>query len=115
MIKTLKLIALTFVVLLVATVGVGAWLLSRIDTKAQFEAAASQATGLQVKVEGEVQLTFLPALHAKLKGVTVRNRSALVAAVAEAEIGVEFLPLFQQQLRVARLELKDVQLAIERD
>lgn len=115
MYKIFKLIALTFVVLLVVAVGIGAWLLSRIDTKAQFEAAASEATGLTVKVEGGVALSFFPTLHASLKGVKVRNRAALVAEVGEADIGVELRPLFRQELRVSQLRLREVQLAIERD
>jgi uncharacterized protein involved in outer membrane biogenesis len=112
--KPIKIILLILLVLSIG-VGVGTWLLMRVDTKAQFEAAASAATGLQVKVQGGVVIRLIPALHATLKDVTVHNRAVLLASVREADIGVEFLPLLRQQVRVRQLQLRDVNVAVERD
>jgi uncharacterized protein involved in outer membrane biogenesis len=105
--------------ILVLTLGLLAggafWLLSRIDTKAQFEAAASNATGLQVVVLGEVSFSVVPALHARLTRVVARNRGTPLASIGEADVRVEFRPLLRRELRVQRLILRDINAQVERD
>jgi len=95
--------------------GVGVWLLSRVDAKAQFEAEASRAIGLQVVVLGDVSLSMLPLLQAKLTRVVVRNRGTPLASIGEADVRVEFRPLLRRELRVERLVLRDINAQIERD
>jgi AsmA protein len=112
--KLLKFLAILVVVLLLFAGG-ALWLLSRIDTKAQFEAAASRAIGLQVVVLGDVSFSLVPALHARLTRVVVSNRGTPLASIGEADVRVEFRPLLRRELRVQRLVLRDINAQIERD
>src|SRR5689334_18404709 len=112
--KLLKVLAVVVAALLLF-VGIAAWLLSRVDAKAQFEAAASQATGLEVVVLGDVSISLVPALHATLSRVVVRSGGTPLASIGEAEVRVEFRPLLRRELRVRRLALRDINAQIERD
>jgi uncharacterized protein involved in outer membrane biogenesis len=113
MAKLLKLISVLVLLLLLAA-GVGLWLLSRVDLKAELEAAAAEATGLQVIVQGDLSVSLIPLLHAKLTRLAVRNRGTTIAAVGEADVAVEFIPLLRREVRVRRLALRDVNSQIER-
>jgi AsmA protein len=112
--KLLKFLGILLVVLLLCAGG-AMWLLSRIDAKAQFEAAASRATGLQVVVLGDVSFSLVPALRARLTRVVVRNRGTSLASIGEANIRVEFRPLLRRELRVQSLVFRDINAQVERD
>ncbi len=115
MLKFLKYFLLSIVLVILLCAGAGIWLLSRLDVKAQFEAAASEATGLQIVVQGDVNITLVPALHARFTRLSVRNRGTPFASIGEADVGVEFLPLLRRELRVKRLALSDINAQVERD
>jgi hypothetical protein len=112
--KPLKLKLLAFGTLVLFAIAAGV-LLSRVDTKSAFESAASEATGLQVHVNGAAAIRFFPTLHVALKDVTVRNQEMQVASIGEAGIGVQFLPLLRKQVRIKRLALGDVDINLEKD
>ncbi len=108
------LIASTALVLVVVT-GVAAFLLSRFDMRSFFEALASEATGLDVTVNGASSVGIFPALHVRLRDVAMKNKESLVATLGEADIGVEFWPLLRKQVRINRLGLQDANFEFVRD
>ncbi len=112
--KSLKITSIV-IAALASFAALAAWLLSRVDTKSRFEAVASAATGFEVIAQGGVAIRLFPALRVTLKDVTLRNGEALIAAVGEADVGVQFWPLLRKQVRIKRLVLQSVSIAIERD
>jgi uncharacterized protein involved in outer membrane biogenesis len=108
----LTLIVLTALLLLAA---LAVFLLSRVDTKSRFEAVVSEATGLEAAVDGAVAIGFFPTLHVALKDVTLKNKELQIASIGEADVGVELWPLLRRQLRIKRLDLRNVNIEVERD
>lgn len=92
-----------------------ALMFSLVDTKSRFEAMASEVTGLDVTVNGSVSVRPFPTPHVALQLVTLRNQQVQIASVGTANIGVAFWPLLRRQVRITRLALHDLNVAIERD
>jgi uncharacterized protein involved in outer membrane biogenesis len=112
--KSLK-ITLVILVPLVLLVAVAVFLLSRVDTKSEFEAVASDATGLDVAVKGKVSIGLFPTPHVQLKDVTLKNKESQIVSASEAAVGVEFWPLLRKQVRIKRLVLQNVNIDVARD
>ncbi len=108
---------MTLIVLapLVLLVAVAVFLLSRVDTKSEFETVASDATGLDVAVKGKVSIGLFPIPHATLKDVTLKNKGSQIVSANEADVGVEFWPLLRKQVHIKRLVLQNVNIDIARD
>jgi AsmA protein len=83
--------------------------------KPQLEKAASGALGMEVRVGGKLGIGFFPGLIVTLEDVHIRNREADVASAKEASLGIDFLPLFQKEVRIGRIALKHARISIERD
>src|SRR5450631_312622 len=83
--------------------------------KPRAEAAASDALGMNVTVEGRLRLGFIPGLHVTLENVRIRNRGTEIAFVEEAELAIDLLPLLQQELRYSSITLNRARISIERD
>ena len=109
------LIAVSALAATVVLLGAVAALVLRVNAKPRVEAIASEALGMEVQVGGRLSIGFLPGLHIALADVHLRQRGAEVAAAAEADLGVELLPLLHKELRTDRIELKRLTIAIERD
>ena len=94
---------------------VAVFLLSRVDTKSEFETVASDATGLDVAVKGKVSIGLFPIPHATLKDVTLKNKESQIVSANEADVGVEFWPLLRKEVHIKRLVLQNVSIDIARD
>jgi uncharacterized protein involved in outer membrane biogenesis len=114
MLKPLKM-TLIALVALVSLMAICAFLLSRVDTKSRFEAMASEVTGMEVAVEGSVSVGIFPTPHVALQQVTISNQQVQIASVGTADAGVAVWPLLRGQVRIVRLALQDLDVAIERD
>ncbi|MGP1680297.1 MAG: AsmA family protein [Burkholderiales bacterium] len=82
--------------------------------KPRAEAAASDALGMNVTVEGRLRIGVVPGLHVTLENVRIRNRGTEIALVKEAELAIEPLSLLQQELRYRSVVLNGVRISIER-
>ena len=91
------------------------FLLSRVDAKSRFEAIASEATGLEVTVNGNVAIGLFPTPHVVLKEVTLRNGELQIASLGEADASVALWPLLRQLVQIQRLALRNVNIEVERD
>ena len=83
--------------------------------KPRAEAAASDALGMNVAIEGGLRIGIIPGLHATLENVRIRNRGIEIAFIEEAELAIELLPLLRQELRYGSITLNRARISIERD
>lgn len=83
--------------------------------KSRLEAAASEALGMEVKVGGRMGVGFFPGLLVTLGDVHIRNRGTDLVSAKEARLGIDFLPLFQKEVRIAKISLKQPRISIEQD
>ncbi|HJX57966.1 MAG TPA: AsmA family protein, partial [Thiobacillus sp.] len=83
--------------------------------KPRLEAAASAVTGMEVSVNGHLGISFFPGLRVTLEDVHIRNRGAELVTARKARIGVDFLALLKQDVRIRSVVLEQPILSIERD
>ncbi|MGA8862516.1 MAG: AsmA family protein [Gallionella sp.] len=83
--------------------------------KPRFEAAASGALGMEVRVGGRMGVGFFPSLSVTLKDVHISNHGEDIVSVKEARLGIDLLPLFHKEVRLGKLALKHPSFSIERD
>jgi uncharacterized protein involved in outer membrane biogenesis len=69
---------------------------------------------MNVTVEGRLHMRFTRGLYVTLENVRIRNRGAEIAFVKEAELAIELLPLFQQELRYSNVALNGARISIQR-
>lgn len=73
--------------------------------KPQIEAAASQAVGMEVRINGRMGISFVPGFAVAMKDVSVRNKEVDVAAIQKMTISLELIPLVRGEVRITRVEL----------
>lgn len=84
--------------------------------KAQLEAAASDALGMDVRVGGRLGMGFFPGFHVTAEDVQVLGEEGrAVASAKRASLWIELLPLLRKELRLRRIQLMRPRLSIERD
>lgn len=83
--------------------------------KPRIEAAASEATGMAVRIGGRIGVGFLPNLHVTLEDLQVRNRGTDLFAAREVRVGVNALALIQRRVEISKVVLEAPQIYIERD
>ncbi|HJW81757.1 MAG TPA: AsmA family protein [Acidiferrobacterales bacterium] len=112
----ITLFAVSVLVGLLALVAVALLLIVDANAyKPRLEAAASGALGMEVRVGGQLGIGFFPGLLVTLEDVHIRNRGADIAFAKEVRLGIDFLPLLQQEVRIAKIALKQPRISIERD
>jgi uncharacterized protein involved in outer membrane biogenesis len=83
------------------------------NSKAQVQAAASAALGMQVTI-GELKVRVFPGFGMTLQEVRIRNQGSELATAKEARLEIELLPLLlHRQIRIPVIVLTHVALAIE--
>ncbi|MFA5083217.1 MAG: AsmA family protein [Hydrogenophilaceae bacterium] len=83
--------------------------------KPRFEAAATRVLGLEVRVGGRLGVGFFPGLLVTLEDVHLRNRGADIAAARQVRLGIDFLPLLKNEVRVGMIALEQPNIHIDRD
>lgn len=102
-----------------ALIGAGllAYLVSRLDVRAEVERAVENATGRDLTIAGEVGVSYWPVLGLRALDATLANveggRAPAFIRAGEIDIGVEIRPLFDRQVVVRRLVLQEPQIALE--
>ena len=86
----------------------------RGHSKAQLEAAASDALGMQVSVGGRQALQFFPRLEMSLEDVRIRGRGSELAAAGQARLDIELVSLLRRQVRIRAIELQHITISLER-
>lgn len=118
MLKPLKIILLTTSGLVGLLVVIAVALLLLVDAnvyKPRLEAAASEALGWEVKLDGQLEVAFFPGLLLTMKDVHIRNRGMDLASASEARLGIDLLPLLHREIRIRNISLMHLGISIEHD
>ena len=107
------------VVLALVGAGVLAYLVSRVDIRAEIERAVEGATGRDLTIAGDVGVSYWPVLgvhaaEASLSNVAGGRAPAFVAA-EDIHVGVELRPLLNRRIVVRELVLQQPRIALEID
>lgn len=97
---------------------IGAALFLWVDPRlyqSRLEAIASRALGLELRAADRLDIDVFPALRLTLADVSLHRRGAQVATVKRVTVGVEWLSLLGDELRVDTLVLVQPVLTLERD
>src|SRR4030065_2679730 len=80
----------------------------------RIEAAASGATGLEVRINGKMGLSFFP-FGLSAKDIHVANKQGEIISLENLKIGAELMPLLKRQLKVTSCELVKPVVTIVKD
>ena len=89
------------------------------DFKGEITARVKQATGRDLRIDGNIGLSVFPWLGVELGGVTLSNAPGFgdqpFAAVKSARVRAKLLPLLSRRLEVDRVRAEGVRLGLIRD
>ena len=92
-------------VALIIIAGIVAALLFNINSyKSKIEAAASEATGLDVRINGKMGLSFFP-LGVSARNIRITSEGAELLSLERLKVGVELMSLVKKRLEVTRCVL----------
>jgi AsmA protein len=83
--------------------------------KPRMEAAASQATGMNVRINGKMRLALFPHAGFLLEEILIQNQGADVVAVKRTEATVRLLPLLKREVFVKHLRFIAPRVFITKD
>ncbi|MFI4866564.1 MAG: AsmA family protein [Steroidobacterales bacterium] len=86
----------------------------RGHAKPRLQAAASDALGMDVKIDGPLVLHFFPSPAVTVEQVHIRGHGAELVAATQARLDIELVSLLRRQVRIPRIELRHVTLTVER-
>ncbi|MGE0597753.1 MAG: AsmA family protein [Hyphomonadaceae bacterium] len=99
--------------------GVLAYLVSRLDVRAEIERAVENATGRDMTIGGDVGVSFWPVLGLRAEEARLANaeggRAPALATMDVINVGVEIRPLLSGDVVVRELVLQRPQIALEVD
>jgi uncharacterized protein involved in outer membrane biogenesis len=82
--------------------------------RSRIEAAASRATGLEVRINGKMGISFFP-FGVSAKDIHVANKGGEIISLENLKLGAELMPLLKKQLKVTRCELVKPAVTIVKD
>ncbi len=83
--------------------------------KSRIEASASDATGMNVRINGSIKFMLFPSTGALLENIVVQNREADVALIKKAKVGIKLLPLLKREVVIRQIALVGLELFISKD
>ncbi len=102
--KKVLVIAGVVVALIVIAAIVGVLLFDINSYKPRIETAASEATGLDVRINGKMALSFFP-FGFSANDIHVANKGVEILSLKKLKVGVELIPLLKKQLKITSCEL----------
>jgi uncharacterized protein involved in outer membrane biogenesis len=114
-VKIIILVVSGFVTLLVLVASALFLFVDDEHYKSRIEAAASEALGMEVGVDGRLRIGIFPGMHVTLNEVHIRNMEAEVICAEKASLGIDLLPLLRGEVRINSVVLKQPGIIIERD
>ena len=103
------------VVVLIVIAAIVAVLLFNINSyKSKIETAASEATGLDVRIKGKMGLSFFP-FGVSAKDIHVANKGGEILSLERLKLRAELMPLLKKQLKVTGCELVKPAVTIVKD
>ncbi|MEW6416195.1 MAG: AsmA family protein, partial [Pseudomonadota bacterium] len=83
--------------------------------KPRIEAAASEATGMEVRIGGRIGVGFLPNLHVTLEDLRVRNQGTDLLTARAVRVGMNAFALLRRRVEIGTVVLEAPQVYIARD
>ena len=103
------------IVLLIVIAAIAVVLLFDINYyKSKIETAASEATGLDVRIKGRMGLSFFP-FGISAKDIHVANKGSEILFLESLKLRAELIPLLKKQLKVTACELIKPAVTIVKD
>ena len=103
------------VVALIAIAVIAALLLFDINKfKSTIESSAFDATGLEVRINGKMGLSFFP-FGISAKDIHIANKGGEIISIETLKLGAELLPLLKKQLKITGCELAKPVVTIVKD
>lgn len=116
----IKRIALALAVLLVLAIAAGAWLIASFDPN-RYKGVAVEwmktNRNRTLAIDGPIELSVFPRVAVRLGQVSLseQGRSETFAAIEQAALSVDLLPLLRGRVVVGRVEASGVQVQLLRD
>jgi hypothetical protein len=82
--------------------------------KSNIESVAFDATGLEVRIKGKMELSFFP-FGVSAKDIHVANKGGEIISIENLKLGAELMPLLKKQLKVTSCELVKPAFTIVKD
>lgn len=83
--------------------------------KASLETTASQALGMEVRIDGPLRVSLFPGLLVTIEDVHLRSNMAQIASARQAELDFDLLALLRNEVRIKRIALRHPKASIEWD
>jgi AsmA protein len=84
--------------------------------KPELEAVATDALGMEVRVDGKLSIGLFPGFHLTLEDSRILgNQGVAVASAKRVVLWAELLPALRKKIRIRRIELRELSLSVERD
>ena len=112
--KKVLMIAGVVVALTVIAAIVAALLFNINSYKPRIESAASEATGLVVRINGKLGLSFFP-FSVSANDIYVADKGDEIISIKKLKLGVELIPLLKRQINVTSCELVKPTITIVKD
>ncbi|VAV89037.1 hypothetical protein MNBD_ALPHA06-784 [hydrothermal vent metagenome] len=109
-----------FVLLTLVLIGVAAavFLVPKEVYKQKIEQQASQLTGRQVQINGDISLSFFPSILAKASNVRISNPPGFsnsdFASMEQMQVGVKLMPLFAKRVEITKFVLVKPVISLEK-
>jgi AsmA protein len=104
----------SFVILAIIVLFIALLLFDINSYRTRIEADASGMTGLDVKINGKVELSFFP-FGLSAHDIRFANKEGEILSLEHLKLGTELIPLLKQQLRVTSCELVRPAITIMKD
>jgi uncharacterized protein involved in outer membrane biogenesis len=82
--------------------------------KPNIESASFDATGLEVRIKGEMELSFFP-LGISAQDIHVTNKGGEIISLEKIKLGVELVPMLKKQVKATSCELVKPRITIVKD
>jgi uncharacterized protein involved in outer membrane biogenesis len=110
-------IAISAVVLLAAAILIGPSFVDWNKYKPEIVTQVKTASGYDVKIDGDISLSILPAPSLKIRNVSVANpkkmKAETLASIEEANVSVALMPLFSKKFEVQTIKLVKPDIRLE--
>jgi AsmA protein len=118
-VRWIVLVAGGVVAIALIAAGVLAFLVSRVDVRAEIERVVESVTGRDLTISGSVGVSYWPVLGVHAADASLANveggRAPAFLTAADIHVGVELQPLLNRQIVVRELVLQRPQIALEID
>src|SRR5512147_748775 len=82
--------------------------------KPRIEAAATDALGMELRIQGKAALRLVPSVGISVADIHLRNRGTELAKLGSLRIGVKLIPLLSRELRITEFVLEKPDVLVEK-